>query len=384
MNANEKNKSETVCEINQCAGCMACVDICPKHCISIKDDIVHMNAVIDEDACIHCNACHRVCQKNHPAALQESIEWHQGWAVDEIRSQSSSGGFSSAIEIAFINHGGVVASCKLVDGDYKFVIARNVDELSGFAGSKYVKSNPIGIYKKVKKELIDGHKVLFLGLPCQVSALKNFVGEKLGKNLYSIDLICHGTPSIKLLRMALKEYGYDLNQCKYVYFRRNGNFAVRANLKNIVPERCHDFYSTAFLQGIDYTENCYSCYYATGRRVGDLTLGDSWGSELHDEEQNGISLALVQNDKGKELLAFSGVTLKPVDLEKAKIPNTQLCHPMIKKPEHDVFFKNILRGKSFKRSVMAVWPKHCMKEELKLFLIKAHLISGGGGERKAD
>ncbi|MDX8420051.1 Coenzyme F420 hydrogenase/dehydrogenase, beta subunit C-terminal domain [Stecheria sp. CLA-KB-P133] len=367
----------TVCEVNQCAGCMACVDICPKSCISIKDDIEHMNAVIDENACIHCNACHRVCQKNHPAELQKPIAWYQGWAVDEIRNQSSSGGFASAIQIAFIKNGGVVASCKLVDGDYKFIIARTIDELSGFAGSKYVKSNPVGIYKKVREELRKGNKVLFIGLPCQVSAMKNFIGNSLGKNLYSIDLICHGTPSIKLFRMALNEYGYDLKKCKYVYFRRNGNFAVRTDLKKIVPERCHDFYTQAFLQGIDYTENCYSCHYATDHRVGDLMLGDSWGSELHDEEQNGISLALVQNEKGNELLSLSGVTLKPVDLENAKIPNTQLRHPTPKSPEHDVFFQKIAKGKSFRSSVTAVWPKFCMKENLKLFLINAQSFPGG-------
>lgn len=42
---------------------MACVDICPKSCITVKDDLEHMNAVIDEHICIYCNACHRVCLK---------------------------------------------------------------------------------------------------------------------------------------------------------------------------------------------------------------------------------------------------------------------------------------------------------------------------------
>ena len=36
---------------------------------------------------------------------------------------------------------------------------------------------------------------------------------------------------------------------------------------------------------IDYTENCYSCRYASQSRVSDISLGDSWGSELSEEEK---------------------------------------------------------------------------------------------------
>lgn len=365
----------TVCKLNQCAGCMACVDICPKNCITIKDDLECMNAVIDDNVCIKCNQCHRVCQNNHPAELRKPVEWYQGWAKKDIRDRSSSGGFASAIERAFINNGGVVATCKLIDGDFKFIIAKTIDDLDGCNGSKYVKSNPIGIYKKVRAELAVGRKVLFLGLPCQSSSMQNFVGKNLGKNLYTIDLICHGTPSIKILRMALKEYGYDLNKCKEVLFRRNARFGIETDLKRIVPNRCHDFYTQAFLSGLDYTENCYSCHYATESRVSDITVGDSWGSELHDEEDKGISLTLIQTEKGKELIEMAGLTLKPVDLEKAKIPNTQLRHPTPKSPDHDQFFKEIQNGRTFKWALTTVWPKFCLKEDLKLFLIKVNLMS---------
>lgn len=41
-----------VCEKNKCAGCMACVDICPKQAISVLDDMEHMNAIIDTNLCV--------------------------------------------------------------------------------------------------------------------------------------------------------------------------------------------------------------------------------------------------------------------------------------------------------------------------------------------
>lgn len=47
--------------------------------------------------------------------------------------------------------GGTIASCKLIDGEYKFVLIKSLEELDGVRGSKYVKSNPTGIYKQVKR-----------------------------------------------------------------------------------------------------------------------------------------------------------------------------------------------------------------------------------------
>lgn len=51
---------KTVCEVNKCAGCMACVDICPKGAITVKDDLSAYNAVIDPEKCIGCDSCYRV------------------------------------------------------------------------------------------------------------------------------------------------------------------------------------------------------------------------------------------------------------------------------------------------------------------------------------
>ena len=367
----------TVCKQNECSGCMACVDICPVNAINIQDNIEHMNAYINPETCIHCNACSNVCQCNHPSPLHEPVRWYQGWADKLIRERSSSGGFATSIFRNFIMQGGVVSSCKLIDGEYRFVLIKSLEGLNGVSGSKYVKSHPCGIYKEVKAQLVAGEKVLFLGLPCQVSSMKNYIGDQYAEKLYTIDLICHGTPSIKLLKKALYEYGVDITQQKEILFRRNSRFGLEADLKSIVPDGVSDFYSMAFLAGIDYTRNCYSCHYATGNRVGDLTLGDSWGTEIYEEESEGISLALAQTNKGMELLSMANLELRDVNLEKAKIPNTQLRFPTEMTKEHDIFFRNFMRGKSFRWSVACVWPKRCLKQEIKRILVKLHLYSGG-------
>ena len=46
-----------------------------------------------------------------------------------------------------------MCSCCFARGEFIFDIAERVDELQKFAGLKYVKSNPVGVYKEIKKDL---------------------------------------------------------------------------------------------------------------------------------------------------------------------------------------------------------------------------------------
>ena len=48
---------DTVCKLDACAGCMACIDICPVGAIKIKDTLESYNAEINMDKCIHCDLC---------------------------------------------------------------------------------------------------------------------------------------------------------------------------------------------------------------------------------------------------------------------------------------------------------------------------------------
>lgn len=359
---------------------MACVDICPNAAITVEDNIEWMDARIDENKCMGCGLCHRVCQKNHPAELRRTIVSYQGWAQPAIRMRGSSGGFATAVMESFVQSKGPVASCRLADGEFKFFLARDSEELAGFSGSKYVKSNPEGIYKSIASELKSGGRVLFIGLPCQVSSMRNFISLRRcpEDNLYTIDLICHGSPSIKLLSKALEEYGYDINQLQDVSFRENERFGLRAGLKHVEPAGVIDRYLAAFLKGGLYTQNCYSCHYAQKDRVSDLTLGDSWGTELKEEEAGGISLALVQTEKGEKLLRDAGVELRSVDYQNAVAHNHQLQHPSEITPEREVLFSKLNSGSSFKAAVFAAYPQYCLKQKAKGALGHLGIRRGGG------
>ena len=366
----------TVCQPNQCAGCMACMDICPRQAISVADDKKYMNAVIDKSRCIHCNACHNVCQRNHPAEMREPMEWLQGWGNDLTRTTSSSGGFGQEAMRTALKHGFIVTACHFEKGDFRFGIIEDESELADYVGSKYVKSNPIGIYREVRRKLIQGKRVLFIGLPCQVSSMRNFTGDH--KNLYTIDLICHGSPSVQLLKESMKDYGYDLSKVDDIHFREHDRFGITSRPVSIVPKGVQDCYTRAFLQGLCYTENCYSCQYARTARVGDITMGDSWGTEMPEELHKGLSLVLCQTEKGREFLHMMDFKFWPVDRENSIKLNKQLQRPSLVPSQREKFFQNLEKGISFNHAVGIAYPKEYIKQSVKKFLIISRLYRGGG------
>lgn len=371
------SEKRTVCKKDMCAGCMACIEKCPKDAIKIEDSLLAYNAIIDTEKCIDCSACHKVCQSNYPAPLMSPIQWKQGWSKQmNIRSQSSSGGIAAAIEKAFVRDGGIVCSCTFSNGNFCFEFAEAEEEIQKFVGSKYVKSNPIGIYKIIQKTL-KSKKVLFVGLPCQVSAVRNFVGESLSQNLYTVDLICHGSPSPKVLDMYLKQHDVDLERSSDISFREKTKFQLILNKHHIGVPGTLDRYSISFLNMLIYTENCYQCPYARKERVSDISLGDSWGSELPEEEKKkGISLVLCQNEKGKELLNRSGLHLEDVNIEKAIAFNHQLSFPSEKPDGRDYFFKKLQYNGDFDRIVQKLYPKNCFKQNVKRVLIMLGFLRG--------
>ncbi len=368
---------KTVCDYNQCTGCSACVSKCHKGAIHIEDSIKAMNAVIDEKLCVSCGLCAQVCPTNNPYLKRKPLYWKQGWTTDKTRrAASSSGGVAIALALGFIENGGVVCSCTFENGAFVFDCVNSKEEAYKFVGSKYVKSNPVDIYRRIRSFLQNGEKVLFIGLPCQSAAVQRFT--KQDNNLYTVDLICHGTPSAKIFQKYLEEKDYRIGTLRDVKFRKKTNFYLSAEGIGVEPPSVADQYTFAFLKGLCYTENCYTCQYAQMDRVSDITLGDSWGSQLSQEEQaKGISLVMCQSEKGKELLEMAELHLEDVDIELAVSNNHQLSHPSVKPEEYEMFWETFMKTNQFRKSVNRCYPAVFLRQKVKALLIKAGIIAGG-------
>ena len=373
--------SKTVCERDTCTGCNACVNKCAKNAITIVDSLTTLNAFIDENKCVRCGACSRVCQNNVDVDFQAPIAWFQGWNNNgELRLNSSSGGFIASAVYHFLENGMSVYSCVFHKGTFIFRRVENKNDFTSFSGSKYVKSNTGRIFNDILMKLNTGNKVLFIGLPCQVEGLKLFVGKAHWDSLYTIDLICHGTPSSELYKTYLGERGYDVSRINHISFRNKNKYSKKRT-------NGYQYWLSPFLNGLTYTENCYNCRFARMERVSDITVGDSWGSSLPTEELNrGVSLVLCNTKKGLQLMESVDFYKVEVDPVKASARNEQLVHSMSIPKERTIFAQK-LNSSGYHKAIRACYGKQIARFSIgKTFVGKAakHFLHRHESGQKVD
>lgn len=339
MSVANKNKAE-------CCGCNACAEICPKHCISmVKDAKGFLYPKVDVAVCNNCGLCKKCCplEKDNVilnAPLKAFAAWNRNH--DEYLA-SSSGGAAHVLSLHILSSGGVVYGCTSDDMKIRHIRITKQEELYKLQGSKYVQSDVCGLYKQVRADLKASIPVLFVGTPCQVAGLKNYIKDIPG-HLFLVDLICHGVPSQQMLHEHIK-YVARGRSAERLSFREGQTYRMELQGSSMrygatkqwryVSEPHKDMYYRAFLNGISYRESCYHCKFAQPERVGDITIGDFWG--LQDDNampKQGISVVLPSTDKGISLLKAieSKLALKERDVEEAIKGNDQLQAPT--KPNH--------------------------------------------------
>ena len=271
-----------ICDKNRCTGCSACLNSCPKKCITMKEDEYGvLIPYIDEDKCINCNICRKVCPENNEIDLKEPLKVYAAWSLDEkIRKKSSSGGIAWEMYKYIIEHGGIAVGTKFDNEmNLSHQIATNMNELEGFRGSKYIQSSIGTIFTQIKPYVEQNKNVIFIGTPCQVNGLESFFKNKEIENIINVDLICHGVPPVKYLKEYLKYLKLN-NKIDNITFRGENNWHFTGYKKGKIIYKKHnkeDFFYKSFLNGLFYRENCYKCRYARKERVGDITIGDFWG-----------------------------------------------------------------------------------------------------------
>lgn len=346
---------KTVCSINQCTSCTACIAICPKNCISLRKNFSNTNAIIDNSKCINCGLCYKVCQQNNSIdyyKVTDSV--YEGFSLNELkRSEASSGGFATILAENFIKSGGYVAGSVYHDDSVHHILTNNILDLDKMKGSKYVKSELGDIFLDIKN-IIKDKKVLFIGTPCQVYGLKMYLKFlKLDKNLVTIDIICHGTPQQELFLKFVKEEKLK-EPITSLRFRYNHHYFI--SFYNHRPNRGFDLYTLGFLHGLFYTENCYNCKFAKMSRVSDITLGDSWGTKIADEKK-GVSLCICNTPLGLSMFneIKKDIFYQKIELDYCASNNEQLIHPSKKHRNTNKFF-SLINHHSFNFTVMICLP----------------------------
>lgn len=330
-----------------CCGCNACAEICPKQCIEMRlDKKGFLYPKVDAKTCIECELCEHVCPfPAEKSMLQRPDKAIAAWAKDPtVQQRSSSGGAAYLLSRHTIEHGGVVYGCAADSLTVHHVRIDSVEDLPRLQGSKYVQSDTRGIFAQVRADLDAGLTALFIGTPCQTAGLRRFIRRN-AERLYLVDLICHGVPSQKMLRDHLSPIAKGHNVERMI-FRSPGSLALRLyedGREFYCGDENADLYYSAFEAGKIFRPSCYRCGYASEKRAGDITVGDFWGFKeretLPERARNGLSVILPNTKKGHELLKSITPELNLMErpVAEAVNGNTQLRHPLQKSRTTRIF-----------------------------------------------
>lgn len=301
-----------------CCGCSACAQRCPKQCISMQADSEgFLYPKVDMGVCIDCHLCEKVCPVINPNEPRTPLGVYAAKnANDEVRMASSSGGIFTCLAQRVLADGGVVFGARW-DDDWNVVhdYTEQQDGLPQFCSSKYLQSVIGDNYQKAEQFLKAGRKVMFTGTPCQIAGLRQFL-RKDYDNLLAVEVICHSVPSAgvwqQYLTEKLKTKGWNKSDIRHISFRSKAtgwkgySFMIENKDGNVFSELgSKNAFMRGFLANLYTRPSCQKCPAKQLKSGSDITLGDFWGinslmPEIDDDK--GISVVIVNTEKGRKVI----------------------------------------------------------------------------------
>lgn len=345
----------------RCCGCNACEMICGKKAITmIEDEYGFRFPQIDTEKCVGCGSCQKVCCINNEVELcKPGTVYAASYKNKDISAKSASGGIFAALAKQVLTEGGIVfGSAYTKQFDVEVISIDKIEDLPRLQGSKYVQSSMNSSFLKIKSELQTGRTVLFCGVPCQVEALKRFLGRSY-ENLLLVDIVCHGVPSNRMLKDYLafladkkqmeiqsiqfrtKTKGQNVyGEIAYRQVSHTGEIAYRQ--EPLISYKSS--YYKLFLNCQTFRDSCYHCKFAGTKRPGDISLCDYWGiedehpdfvKEVEKEGLAGISAIMLNTNAG---IAFferlkQEFLLRESTVEQVAKHNPQLQAPSVETAE---------------------------------------------------
>ena len=368
-----------------CCGCASCVQVCPKKCLSMKEDEEgFLYPVKNRETCIDCGLCEKVCPIKTQAIINSCNNAYAVMNLNELeRMASSSGGVFIKLAKEVLRQDGVIFGA-VFDDDYvvHHVSASTLEQVVPMLGSKYVQSSIESTYQKAFSCLKANRLVLFTGSPCQIKGLYAFLRNKEYDNLITMDFLCHGVPSPGVWRRYFEEnFGRDkrnpplaevgknsvldsslnaTSSIRDVKFRdkfesgwKKYRFVVRQKSASkadqntvLLSDIYYDNpYMKGFLSDLYLRPSCYECKCKNGASHSDITIGDYWGVKEVDQElddDKGLSIVMLNSIKGQKVFSrLEGLRSKKISLENAKRLNGGFSEHTISHPKRGKFFKLI-------------------------------------------
>lgn len=309
-------------EKRKCTGCGLCKNICHELAISmVIDQEGFWYPAIDANKCLFCGRCAKVCpvlrESSSACQNKKRVEIYAAWSQDEkIRFYSTSGGIFSELALSVLKDGGYICGA-IYDENYtvKHFIINDKSKLEMLRQSKYVQSDMGHIYEEIGELLKQRETLLFCGTPCQCQAVLNYCEElKIDiERLYLIDFICRGSNSPKVYTKFLEELGVKYqSKISKVWFKNKtygwNRFSTKIEFENgkyYLKDRYQDVFIRGYIEENLYIrQSCMDCNFKGFQRNVDITLGDFWGVNLEEYDQEsdgGTSMVMIHTEKGKKL-----------------------------------------------------------------------------------
>lgn len=373
-----------------CCGCSACVQSCPKGCISFEEDEKGFRyPFVNKGLCVNCGLCEKVCPYLNKSIPNKPIKVYAAINNNEdIRMESSSGGIFTIIAEAIIDEGGVVFGARF-DENWEVIhdYTETKEGLKVFRGSKYLQSRIGETYKQAREFLKAGRKVLFSGTSCQIAGLKKYLRNEYD-NLLTVDVVCHGVPSPLVWRKYLQEltirpqgvagrntvlvslkempvitgisFRDKSNGWKKFGFVIRGKSANKADSNSVLSSEDNiifhesldeNLFMKVFLKNLCLRPSCYNCPAKGGRCGSDFTIADFWHvdeiiPDIYDNRGTSLILA-YSNDSINFLSDFcrdSKMRLLETEYQNALISNSCIEHCVDENEYVNQFWKDFAQS----------------------------------------
>ncbi len=320
-----------------CVGCYACIGICPEGAVAADMSSGYLVPRPDPRKCNDCGKCERVCPAlNEPAKNVFHASYISYTEEESVRSASSAGGTFAMLALDTLSAGGAVFGAGYTDRGCEHICAESAAELAPLLGRKYVFSRIGQAFERCRDMLISGRKVLFCALPCQIEALRLFLGSPFD-SLLCVEVGCGGVLSEmawnsfldslgcpESVRLTNRVDGY--NRAGMVYTYKDGQVAVTRSETSV---------HRAASLGLGIMPACEKCVRGRRRSSADITLrryDPSVTDETLDRRRQPLSLVLVRTRAGME--AFGRV-------------REVMCTRELPVPEAIAYIKNSVKEKKY-------------------------------------
>ncbi|MGM0404978.1 MAG: Coenzyme F420 hydrogenase/dehydrogenase, beta subunit C-terminal domain [Thermoplasmatota archaeon] len=367
---------ENIRKSNLCLSCEICDAVCPVGAVCMEYDSGQFLPKIDEDKCIDCGLCLKLCPGKVPGSKKFSkdfekaltgryIETYSAFTKDPgILYESTSGGTITQLILKLLEDdeydGAFVLNFhKFSSTPARLTLAKNKDDVKAASKSKYVPASVFNIIKTLEEHQSPNY--IIVGTPCQITGIKNYIREK---NIDDEDLLFFGLFCDKTLNFNLLKY------FEYRFAKKEENIVrldYRNKEKNGWPGDVKIYFDSGRELIVDRSERthvkdyfqlerCLYCLDKLGREA-DISFGDCY---IEGKDHPGRSNIIIRTEKGKDVWESYK---DHFEWEKVSMGSIQRSQNISLKKKN-LEFRRVLKGESSSNEVKKELTK--VRKQIKL------------------